>query len=151
MSHARLVRGWSAGWPPLAVALSMIVAAACAPIDDVAELDVLSNRHDAAPNDDLSRGDAAEPAPDVLTTCKMQSAPCTICTTTAQCLTPWTKCLADVACLHAIPVVRSCDCDAQMFDAGSIAACGQAFQSVGPAAADLAACLVASCAAECGL
>lgn len=130
-----------------------VVAAACAPIDDVAELDVLS--HPAPPAGGAmpydAGSDVADSARDGFTTCKMQSALCTVCISTSKCLAEWSECLADAPCLHALPVVRSCICDAQTFDAGSIVLCGQDFDAVGTAAAGLAACIVGFCTAECGL
>jgi hypothetical protein len=139
------------------------VCAACAQIDDVGELDVLSRppvagfvANDAgadvaAARDDVDpRPDVVEPR-DVFTSCKMQSVACTVCMSTSRCFVEWGACLADMPCLQAIPIVRACNCDAQMFDAGSIALCGEEFQAVNPAAASLAACIISSCATDCGI
>lgn len=149
----------------LGAALSILTA--CAPIDDVGALDVLSRPPPAAGAtvgdagiDTVNvepRADGGAPGADVveprdaLTTCKMQSVACTVCMSMAQCLPEWGECGADVPCLAALPVVRSCNCEAQMFDAGSIARCGQDFQAVSEPAAHLGACIVASCAVDCGI
>lgn len=153
----------------LAAALSA-VGAACAPIDDIGELDVLSRpppamvstsdagaANDAAPDvaemvaDVAPRFDVVEPPREASTTCKMLSDQCTYCMSISRCVLEWGACFADTQCLLALRTVRNCNCDAQTSDAGSLTLCQQAFQAVGMPSTDLATCIVASCAADCGI
>ncbi len=153
-----------AGRAILAAALAA-VGAACAPIDDVGELDVLSRpppaviapANDAGPDavesgaDVAARLDVVVPMGEASTTCKMLSEECTYCMSISRCVLEWGACFADTSCLLALRTVRNCNCDAQMFDAGSLALCQQAFQAVGTPSTELTACIVQSCQADCGI
>jgi len=127
----------------------VLLMAACAPIDDVGALDVLSR---AGPVADATGRDAGtDAAADASRPCKMLSDACTSCIAIVKCLAEWTACLAETPCRQGIPVVRNCDCDAQLLDAGALVQCGATFQAVGMNAVALAQCTVAQCATECGL